>query len=214
MKITQALFVPCGLAVAALFYAGIAPVANAYSLAQTTAQTNLKSLPSNPVIQGQLLGQARPRAAVLALDSDGLRLVNASTGSTRALSFGMKQAEVVSILTNLRGKPQEQGTNQECGAGPLGYANWNDGLSLKFNKGVFAGWSVDGRNKGANKLTTISGIGTGSTRSQLQKVYAVKIQQTSLGTEFSNNGLGGILSGNKPSDRITTLWSGTTCLFR
>lgn len=163
----------------------------------------------------QKVAQAKPKTAVLALDSEGLRVVNASTGATRALPFGMKEVDVVTIVNNLRGKIRDRGTNSECGAGPLGYASWGDGLTLLFNKGQFAGWSVDGRSQNAkNKLTTIAGIGTGSTRTQLNKAYTAKVFQSTLGTEFSAGNLGGILSGNRPSDRITSLWSGTTCLFR
>jgi hypothetical protein len=140
--------------------------------------------------------------------------VNASTGSTRLLPFGTKENELITILTNLRGKPIQRGVNQECGAGALGFAKWADGLNLWFAKGSFVGWIVDGRSKGANKLTTIAGVGTGSTRTQLNQALTVKVSQTSLGTEFSGGGLGGLLSGTKPSDRVTSLWSGTTCLFR
>jgi len=171
------------------------------------------SLP-NMTIAPQTIAQAKPKSVVLALDPEGLRVVNASTGATRALSFGMKETEVVAMLTNIQGKPLKRGVNKECGAGPLGFASWADGLTLQFNKGTFAGWSVDGRSKGANKLTTIAGIGTGSTRTQLNQAYNVKVSQSSLGTEFAAGKLGGLLSGSKPSDRITNLWSGTTCLFR
>ncbi len=162
----------------------------------------------------QSIAQAKPSSVVLALDSQGLRVVNASTGATRSIAFGTKEADVVSILTNLRGKPSSRGVNQECGAGPLGFASWADGLSLQFNQGRFAGWNVNGRSKGANKLTTISGVGTGSTRTQLNKAYTVKVSQSSLGTEFSAGSLGGLLSGSKPTDRVISLWSGTTCFFR
>jgi hypothetical protein len=162
----------------------------------------------------QPIAQAKPSAAVLALDSQGLRVVNASTGATRAIAFGTSEANVVSVLTNLRGKPRHRGVNRECGAGPLGFASWADGLSLQFNQGRFAGWKVDGRRQGANKLTTINGVGTGSTRTQLNKAYTVKVSQSTLGTEFSAGSLGGLLSGSKPTDRVTSLWSGTTCFFR
>jgi hypothetical protein len=178
-----------------------------------TARTSAAMAPAMTLAL-QPLAQAKPSAAVLALDSQGLRVVNVSTGATRAIAFGTSEANVVSVLTNLRGKPRNRGVNRECGAGPLGFASWADGLSLQFNQGRFAGWNVDGRRQGANKLTTINGIGTGSTRTQLNKAYTVKVSQSSLGTEFSAGSLGGLLSGSKSTDRVTSLWSGTTCFFR
>jgi len=164
---------------------------------------------------GQKLAQAKTKRAVLALDSEGLRVVNPANGTTRLLAFGMKETDVATIITNIRGKMVERGKNQECGAGPLGFTRWGGGLTLWFEKERFAGWFVDGRQQNAaNKLTTIAGIGTGSTRAQLNKVYTTKVFQSTLGTEFSAGQLGGLLSGTKPSDRVTSLWSGVTCLFR
>ncbi len=210
MKLIHTLLISLFVSEAFLLHPGIAFAKGAQSL----TGGNFKAPAPDAMNTLQQVAQVKPGSTVLALDPKGLQLVNASTGSTRTLSFGMKEAEVMSFLTNLRGKPRDRGVNQECGAGPLGYATWSDGLTVRFNQGRFVGWSVDGRSKGANKLTMISGIGTGSTRIQLEKVYVVKINQTSLGTEFSNNGFGGLLSGTKRSDRVTNLWSGTTCLFR
>ncbi len=210
MKLINALLISLCVSGVSLLYLGNVSAKESLSL----TSRNSASIAPDRTIALKQIAQAKPSLAVLALDTQGLRVVNASTGATRAIAFGTKEADVVSILTNLRGKPRDRGVNQECGAGPLGFASWADGLSLRFNKGRFAGWSVDGRSNGANKLTTINGVGTGSTRTQLNKAYTVKVSQSSLGTEFSAGGLGGLLSGNKPTDRVTSLWSGTTCLFR
>jgi hypothetical protein len=151
---------------------------------------------------------------VLALDLGGLRLVNTATGATRSLSFGMKEADVLSVLTNLRGRPRNRGVNEECGAGPLGFAQWKDGLTLQFQNDRFVGWSVNDRSPGSNRLTTIAGIGVASTRTALQTAYTVTVSQTSLGTEFTAGQLGGLLSSTRQNARVTDLWSGTTCNFR
>lgn len=181
---------------------------------QSLVQANLRSTDPNTVIELQQVASTKLGAALLALDLEGLRVVNSSTGSTRALSFGMKEDEVVSTLTNLRGKPRSRGVNKECGAGALGYASWTDRLTLWFNKSRFVGWFIDDRHKDASKLMTISGIGVGSSRRKLNSVYTVKISQTSLGTEFMAGKLGGLLSGTQPDARVTSLLGGTTCLFR
>lgn len=210
MKLINALLTSLCLSQVFVLYPSHVSASSQHFTAGNTARTALKP----GTIALQPIAQAKPGSVVLALDPQGLRVVNATTGATRSLAFGMKEADLVAILTNLRGKPRSRGVNQECGAGPLGFASWPDGLTLQFNQGRFAGWNVDGRSKGANKLTTIAGIGTGSTRTQLNKAYTVKVSQSSLGTEFLAGGFGGFLSGNRPSDRVTGLWGGTTCFFR
>lgn len=115
-------------------------------------------------------------------------------------------------MERVRG-PAGQGTNQDCGAGPVQYANWPDGLSLVFRKGTFVGWGLDGRAKGA--LATAIGIGPGSTRAELEAAYAnIKVNQTSLGTEFSGGGFFGVLDGDGPGARVTDMWAGVSCVAR
>jgi hypothetical protein len=60
----------------------------------------------------------------------------------------------------------------------------------------------------------MSGIGPGSTRAELEAVYEVEVEPTSLGIEFSAGGIGGLLDGESPDARITAMWAGVTCLFR
>lgn len=153
-------------------------------------------------------------APVLALEDEGLRLIDATTGTARPLPFGMDGADVLAVLTGLQGPPAEQGTMRECGAGPLGFARWPDGLTVLTAEGVFAGWSVDGLAAGADRYTTMSGIGVGTTRADLAAGYAAEVEETSLGTEFSAGGLYGLLAGPEPDAAITDLWAGTSCIFR
>jgi hypothetical protein len=60
----------------------------------------------------------------------------------------------------------------------------------------------------------MNGIGVGSTRAQLDAAFDPQITQSSLGTEFSAAGLGGVLESPAPTARITSLWAGTGCIFR
>ena len=150
---------------------------------------------------------------VLTLGADGLRLVNPETGSARPLAFGTAGETVRGALESMRG-PAERSANDECGAGPLTFAGWPDGLSLAFQDSVFVGWSVDGRSEGADVFTTGTGLGIGSPRALLDSAYAVDIQETTLGTEFRSGGLSGLLSGADADARVTTLWAGTSCSFR
>lgn len=162
---------------------------------------------------------------VISLDGEGLRLVDPRSGSTRPLSFGVDESQLKLVAERLRG-PAKAGRNSECGAGPLAYLTWDDGLTLYSLDGLFAGWALDERGAPPSKpkapakgeaparLTTISGVGIGSTRAQLLDVYDAKIEETSLGTEFNAAGLSGILDGKGEKARITNLWSGVNCVFR
>ena len=143
----------------------------------------------------------------LAVDDDGLRLVDAKTGKTLPLSFGLPRAVVLEPLEKTRG-PAEQGSSAECGSQ---YAHWADGLRLTFRNEKFVGWSLDGRSDGA--ITTMAGLGTGSGKKVLD-AYDYKVVRTTLGNEFSAGSLHGLLSSNKPDANVTTLWAGEVCLAR
>lgn len=172
-------------------------------------------------------GGAAAHPPIVSLDGEGLRLVDPKSGATRPLGFGVSEAQLKLVSERLKG-PAEVGRAEECGAGPLAFLRWDDGLTLYSLDGLFAGWSLDETGapgavpakagaKGAKapaKLTTISGIGIGSTRAQLLDVYDAKIEQTTLGTEFNAAGLSGILDGTGAKARVTNLWSGVNCVFR
>lgn len=149
-------------------------------------------------------------APVLAVEGEGLRLFNPASGGARPLPFGTARE---AIMTALGGRgAAESGTQSECGAGPLDYAAWPDGLKLYFQQGKFGGWALDGR--AAGKVTTASGIGPGSSRSELEAAYAVKVAPTTLGTEFTAGALSGLLDGPGPSASVDAMWAGVSCNFR
>ena len=159
----------------------------------------------------QVVAPAAPEPK-LAIEGEGLRLFNAETGSARPIAFGTPKAQVIAALA-FRGAPA-LGTNEECGAGPLGYANWPDGLGLLFDGDKFAGWSLDGRDEGADKLTTASGVGIGSTRAEVADSLAITVEESTLGTEFAADDLGGLFDGKGSDAKVTNLWAGVTCVFR
>ncbi|KQN24844.1 hypothetical protein ASE86_00675 [Sphingomonas sp. Leaf33] len=147
---------------------------------------------------------------VVAVDEEGLRLVDRLSGRTRPIPFGTSRSDTLAALAR-RGSP-DVGTNAECGAGPLGFARYRDGLMLQFQDDRFAGWSVDRTARGT--VTTMAGIGPGSTRAALKSAYAITLPDSTLGTEFAAGAMGGLLDGPGPQARITDLWAGVTCLFR
>ena len=154
-------------------------------------------------------GQRPAPPADIALDGEGLRFVNAATGSTRLLPFGAPEGQVLTALEPIRGAPSDRSTNEECGAGPLAFADWGDDFQLVFQEGRFVGWSVDDPG-----LTTMSGVGVGSSRADLDAAYDAEVADSTLGPEFSAGGLGGLLSGRTPDARVTVLWAGAICAFR
>ena len=147
--------------------------------------------------------QAKP---VVALDPEGLRLVDGQTGSSRLLAFGTAAEQVHETIATLDdGAGVQQGTNPECGAGPLDYRQW-EVLTLLFQNDQFVGWA-------ANRpgLTTMDGLGVGTPRTLLESSRMVQIQETSLGTEFQAGELFGVIS---ESGLVSNLWAGVSCNFR
>jgi len=152
-------------------------------------------------------------SVLLALDGEGLRLVVESTGSTRLLAFGMESSDVITAMTRALGPPLSRGTNAECGAGPMAFAVFADGLSIVMQHDRFVGWSTRASNTGGTH-TTMSGLGVGSTRAALDSHYVATVARSTLGEEFEAGGIAGVLDGESSSARITDMWAGVSCVAR
>ncbi|MEP6260606.1 MAG: hypothetical protein ABJ092_03430 [Gillisia sp.] len=160
-------------------------------------------------------------ATFIGITSNALQLINAETGSTTELPVGMNMDELLEIIENiLKTEIPEAQVNSECGAGPLTIVALNNGLNLMFQEAKsdisgnmeFVGWSLREGAHLSRKITTMAGIGIGSTRTELEDVYVVEISKTSLGNEFSISGeMFGILNAE---DKIEFMWSGVSCNFR
>ena len=128
---------------------------------------------------------------------------------------------LLKIIENvLKTEIPEAQINSECGAGPMTIIALDNGLILMFQESKsdisenmeFVGWSLRDGDQFSRKITTMAGIGIGSTRTELEDVYVVEITKTSLGNEFSISGeMFGILD---PEDKIEFMWSGLSCNFR
>lgn len=150
--------------------------------------------------------------SLLALSGDGLQLVGDQSGSTVTLAFGTDMAVVENALTELLGEPIESGENTDCGSGPQMITQWPNGLTVHAADDEFIGWSASS-NTDAD-LTTIAGVGIGSTRGALEAAYTVEVIESTLGTEFYTGDLFGLLSSAEPNATVTDLWAGTVCNFR
>lgn len=198
-----------------LFLAGCSPEPTSQAESDGSPQA-AASVPTAPTATRapQSASSAAPVSAAdpkLAVEGEGLRWFLQPSGSARPIPFGRPREEVLLSLERVRG-PADKGTNQDCGAGPVQYASWADGLSLVFQNERFVGWGLDNRAAGA--LSTAAGIGPGSTRAELEAAYDATISQTSLGTEFSGGELQGVLDGPSAKARITDMWAGISCVAR
>lgn len=149
-------------------------------------------------------------SAAVVLAPDGLELPGAA-GPAAKLAFGTGRAQVLAAVNGVLGAPAEQGTQEECPAGPLGYTQHAAGLHLQFQDSAFVGWSAPQ----GSALRTAAGIGPGSTLAQLKAAYAgAAVQETSLGNEFSAGELYGVVTGPADADKVEIIFAGTNCIFR
>ena len=170
--------------------------------------------PAEPARPAEPATPATPAAPVgaVALDQEGLRLVSDS-GSTRLVAFGTPTADTVAALSSVLGNPADRSTNSDCGAGPTEFVSWPNDLDALFLDGKFSGWSAGSGSGG--KVTTMDGLGVGSTRQQLAAALAdLKVEETTLGIEFSAGEISGILDKDGPNGTVETIWGGTSCVFR
>lgn len=179
--------------------------------------------PAEPVAPQEQATAAISTTPALTVEAEGLRLVDPASGSARPIPFGTAQAQVMAALAS-RGAA-ETGTNADCGAGPLAYARWPDGLTLWFQEGAFAGWALnapapDAPPSPAGGISTASGLTVGngqtnpSTRADLDSATTATVEQSTLGTEFAAGELYGLLDGEGSGAKVTALWAGVSCNFR
>lgn len=151
-------------------------------------------------------GAMEPGNQIIALDSEGLRLVDEATGSTRLLPFGAPQDETLAAVSALAGEPTERGENEECGPGPLSFANFNNGLRLWFSAGGFSGWESDG------EVTTLDGLSAAANREELEAAGIAEFTRDTLGDEFEHGGIFGVMEPD--GQDVALLHVGDNCFMR
>lgn len=149
------------------------------------------------------------------LEGDGFMPANPGGGGTGLkLSFGAPRATVIAYMTGLHGgTAPHTDSNDECGAGPVQFARWDDDLTLAFQDGKFAGWWA-GEQAPAG-FSTAQDIHVGSTLAEVRAAWPdVSVMNDSIGPEFASADIFGTLSGTTASARVTALWAGVSCIFR
>lgn len=157
-------------------------------------------------------GTAIPSGSHVALDGAGIVLVAAESGSTQSIAFGTPVEATLTAIAGVLGDPIVRTTNRDCGAGPLEFIAFDGGLFVGVQNGRFAGWTV--RPSGSRSLRTMSNIGIGSTRAELEAAYNVQVSRSSIGTEFMASGLQGVLASDAANAAVTDLWAGASCVAR
>ena len=149
---------------------------------------------------------------LLTLTEKGLALVDPATRASRPIAFGIAEAEAVRRVSELLGEPYERGKNDECPGGPLTHATWRKQITLYFNEGKFAGWTLEP--EAPADLTTEKGIGLRSRRIDLDRAYDLNVDEDgSLGVEFGAGEFYGTLTGPEPDAHVESLWAGAGCIF-
>jgi hypothetical protein len=131
-------------------------------------------------------------------DSAGLQ----PGGTDLRIDFGRAEDGVIETVSRLVGSnPDDVTLIEECGAGPVTAAYWQNGLTANFLDGDFVGWTVT-----EPGLPVAGGLSVGMAPPPVQ------MAETTLGREFETNGVWALVEDG--SAEITVLWSGITCFFR
>ena len=138
---------------------------------------------------------------------DGL-IVSGAT--PREIRFGTPKAVLLSAVNAVLGPPTlPEGVNPNCPTGPVTVIDWN-GLSAILEDDRFAGWLI---REGA--LETASGLGVASSRREIEAGPGYRLHTDStLGSEFSVDGVGGFYKAEGPDAGIELLFAGLTCFAR
>lgn len=146
---------------------------------------------------------------MLGIDGEGLRLVDPATGRTTPLPFGTPEARALEALArSAQSFRTDEGSTRPCAAGVLA-RTWPGGFAAVFSDGAFVGWELDERSDGT--VTTLSGVGIGSTREHLEWSYVAHVRREVDGIAFTAGALRGTFEGDGSAARIRSLWAGTTC---
>ncbi|MFN3218835.1 MAG: hypothetical protein ACE367_20260 [Acidimicrobiales bacterium] len=157
-------------------------------------------------------------AAAVILKGDGLGFIAPDSGSVSRLPFGSPAGQVLDVLDRLLGEGERSPASPECPNQADRSVLWSDaGLQVELRGGELISWSL----RPDSGLTTLTGVGIGSTRAELDGAYVIELVDSTLGVEFSTgtdpaapDAIRGLLSGRGNRATVTDLWAGEICAFR
>ncbi|NNC60325.1 MAG: aspartate-semialdehyde dehydrogenase [Erythrobacter sp.] len=158
----------------------------------------------SPAEQLQAEGQAEPvREDAVVLKGDGL------AAGAEAFLFAAGRSEVEYALERVLGEPSGRLSNDECGAGPMNFTNFDGGLTVNFQDGRLVGWYFDEPNAA---ISTATGLTVGTARDEVMATRGFSaLEESTLGEEFA---VGDQLGGFLDDDAVSGLYAGTNCFFR
>lgn len=149
-------------------------------------------------------------ANLVELRGDGL------TAGPEAFYFAAGQKEVEAALASTLGPVLRSGSNNECGAGPVTFADFPGELTVHFQQGRLVGWNwrleQDGDTPPRGRVKLAGEVQVGSARDVAENAagYA-PVEGSTLGDEFA---LGADIGGFIAADKVEVLYAGTQCFFR
>lgn len=165
-------------------------------------------------------GAAVPGSTVrVALDGEGLRLVETPSGRTRLLPFGAPARVAQDALTRAWGPGAEPMELPDCGPEPLTQIAWPNGMSVLLVDSALVGWSASRPRSSAepsseSAVQSMAGLRVGAKRTEVERAYALQVRETTLGTEFEAGGISGVFEDATPDAEVVALWAGQACLYR
>lgn len=157
-------------------------------------------------------GAAAADPMTLYLAPGGLEVVGQDGQPSIFIPMGeTSQADTLKVATKLWAPPFANITMEECGAGPIDSARFENGVDLHFQENVFVGWATGDD----AEAQLASGVGEGSTVAELDAIAGpVEVFESTIGHEFAASNVFGIASGPGTDATIEMLWSGVSCIFR
>jgi hypothetical protein len=160
----------------------------------------------------QPVAQAADDSLSVELSGKGLSTGSRGLHHANFLEFGQPRAKVVADISEALGAPTASGRNADCPSGPVDFTSFGT-LDLHFEGDRFAGWVID--QAGGPEVESYHGLSFGDRRNELDGDADIEVVKGStLGTELIVNGVGVIMSGPRPTDRVTNLFAGVTCFAR
>ena len=141
-------------------------------------------------------------------DGTGLHLTDVDGAAGRDLPFGTPFHIVIHTLVGIVGHEVHVAFPVECPEGPLVTVSLPGRIDLNFREDRFDGWFIGP----GDSVVTPGGLGVGSLPGALETGGLVWRPESTLGTEFERDGIGGLVSDDGKT--VTHLWAGTACLFR
>lgn len=143
----------------------------------------------------------------------GLELIKAPDKGESVL-IGMDEAtqdEALKVAVKVWGQPSDSGLMPECGAGPIEYTTFENGLTLHFQDGNFVGWTTQFQHGPSLR----NGFGIGSTVADAAAFAGpAEIEETSIGPEFWGENFYGTATTAEMGGQVELFWSGVSCIFR